>query len=44
MAGQPSLDGFAAIRRQLAVDIEVEFVFRHSSVVIVVHRLTFLFI
>ena len=43
MVGQPRLDGFAAIRRQLAVDIDVQLVFRHGCVV-VDHGMTFLVI
>jgi hypothetical protein len=43
MAGQPRLDGFAAIRRKFTVDIDVQLVLRHGCVV-VDHEMTFLVI
>jgi hypothetical protein len=43
VAGEPRLDGLPAIRRQFAVDIDVQLVFRHLRVV-VDHRMTFLLI
>ena len=41
VGGQPRLDGLAAVRRQLAVDIDVQLVFGHGCVA-VDHDMTFL--